>query len=173
MLSACDYNDVYMNCAIWLYSQYRMFYCDIVSVGSGHTMSLQWSGQCSWTLSKRYHWYFRGSPGDKVWCRSSVAIRSWDVPCVNQYIVPSYSFFTYTCPGKRWDKWKCCIFLIPLNGVLAVCLHVEMVTPVECWHDSFTTLRPHQLCHIQSCWAVDRSNSIINAISVGSSVLLL
>ena len=122
MLSACEYNNVYMNCAIWLCSQYCMLYCDTVSVGSGHTMSLQWSEQCSWTLSKRYHWCFRGSPGGKVWCGSSVAIRSRDVPCVNQCTVPSYSFFTDTCPGKRWDKWKCCIFLIPLNSVLVVCL---------------------------------------------------
>ena len=41
MLSACDYNNIYMNCAMITLSV-RMLYCDIVPVGPGHIKSLQY-----------------------------------------------------------------------------------------------------------------------------------
>ena len=172
MISACDYNDVYINCAKWLCSQYCMLYCDIVYVGSGHIMSLQWSGQCSQILSKRYHWCFRSSPGGKsviqefcshkkLRCSLCKSMHSAIIFILHQHLSRKMVRLMKTL--HFLNSFEC-----RFSGVF-----VEMVTEVECWHDSFTTLGSHQLCQIQSCRAVDRSNSIIKAISIGSSVLLL
>ena len=96
---------------------------DIVSVGLGHTRSLQWSGQYSRTFSKRYHWHSSNRPGGKIRAGSSVVAGSHDGFLHKSMVlsVPSLSLLTFTCPGKRWENLKCCIFLMSFNAVLVVC----------------------------------------------------
>ena len=98
---------------------YSVLYCDVVA---GNTKSLQWSGQYSRILLKRYHWHSRGSPGGIIWSGSSVAIGRQDGSLRTSIVLslPSQSFFTFTWAGNRWEKWKCCIFLMPFNAVFVV-----------------------------------------------------
>ena len=147
----------------------HIHYYDIVSVGLGHTRSLQWSGQYSQTFSKRYHWCSSDSPGGTIPAGSSVAAGSHD-GSLRKSMVLSVTPHLHLS-GKMVRKVKMLHFLNALQCCFSGVL-IKVVTPVESWYNTFTTLRPHQLCHIWSSWGIDSLNYIIKATNVRFSVQL-